>query len=93
MEPKFTSGLKPNSCVFSTSSEVEGFIIYSVSLYTLAARKLKLSMMPTFSTLLTVVISMFLISHGWRSLAGYSPWGCKESDTTERLHFTYIIIK
>ena len=24
-------------------------------------------------------------SHGWRSLAGYSPWGCKESDTTERL--------
>ena len=24
-------------------------------------------------------------SHGWRSLVGYSPWGCKESDTTERL--------
>ena len=23
--------------------------------------------------------------HGWRSLIGYSPWGCKESDTTERL--------
>ena len=23
-----------------------------------------------------------------RSLVGYSPWGCKESDTTERLHFT-----
>ena len=21
-------------------------------------------------------------SHGQRSLAGYSPWGCKESDTT-----------
>ena len=73
MEPKFTSGLKPNSSVFSTSSEVEGFIIYYVSLYTLAARKLKLSMMPTFSTLLTMVISMFLISHGWRSLVGNSP--------------------
>ena len=26
-------------------------------------------------------------SHGLRSLVGYSPWGCKESDTTERLHF------
>ena len=26
-------------------------------------------------------------SHGGRSLVGYSPWGCKESDTTERLHF------
>ena len=25
--------------------------------------------------------------HGRRSLAGYSSWGCKESDTTERLHF------
>ena len=25
------------------------------------------------------------LSHGWRSLAGYSPWGCKESDTTEQL--------
>ena len=24
--------------------------------------------------------------HGWRSLAGYSPWGFKESDTTEQLH-------
>ena len=27
-------------------------------------------------------------SHGWRSLAGYSPWGRKESDTPERHHFT-----
>ena len=26
-------------------------------------------------------------SHGRRSLAGCSPWGRKESDTTERLHF------
>ena len=25
-------------------------------------------------------------SHGPRSLAGYSPWGRKESDTTERPH-------
>ena len=24
-------------------------------------------------------------SHGQRSLAGYSPWGCRESDTTEQL--------
>ena len=26
-------------------------------------------------------------SHGWRSLIGYSPWGHKELDMTERLHF------
>ena len=25
-------------------------------------------------------------SHGWRSLVSCSPWGCKELDTTERLH-------
>ena len=30
-------------------------------------------------------------SHGQRSLSGYSPWGCKESDTTEQLTFHYII--
>ena len=29
-------------------------------------------------------------SHGQRSLVGYSPWGRKESDTTERLHFTPV---
>ena len=27
-------------------------------------------------------------SHGQRSLASYSPWGHKESDTTERLTFS-----
>ena len=27
--------------------------------------------------------------HGRRSLIGYSPWGHKESDTTERLHFHF----
>ena len=26
-------------------------------------------------------------SHGQRSLVGYSPWGYKELNTTERLHF------
>ena len=29
-------------------------------------------------------------SHGQRSLIGYSPWGRKESDTTERLHFEIL---
>ena len=28
-------------------------------------------------------------SHGQRSLVGYSPWGRKESDTTEQLTHTY----
>ena len=29
-------------------------------------------------------------SHGQRSLVGCSPWGRKESDTTERLHFSAL---
>ena len=28
-------------------------------------------------------------SHGRRSLVGYSPQGCKESDTTERLYYYF----
>ena len=28
-------------------------------------------------------------SHGWRSLESYSPWGCKELDMTEWLHFYF----
>jgi len=31
-------------------------------------------------------------SHGQRSLIGYSPWGHKESDRTERLHFHFLIL-
>ena len=32
--------------------------------------------------------------HGQRSLAGYSPWGCRESDTTDQLsmHTTPVYI-
>ena len=31
-------------------------------------------------------------SHGQRSLAGYSPWGCEGLHTTERLTHTPIFI-
>ena len=30
-------------------------------------------------------------SHGQRSLVGCSPWGCKELDMTERLHFHFSL--
>ena len=30
--------------------------------------------------------------HGQRILAGYSPWGCKDLDTTEQLHVLENII-
>ena len=29
-------------------------------------------------------------SRGWSSLEGYSLWGRKESDTTERVHFSFM---
>ena len=29
-------------------------------------------------------------SHGQRNLEGYSPWGCEESDMTERLRIQHI---
>ena len=32
-------------------------------------------------------------SHGPRSLVGFSPWGHKESDMTERLHFSFPKLK
>ena len=30
--------------------------------------------------------------HEQRSLVGYSPWGCKESDTTERISLSFVYI-
>ena len=32
-----------------------------------------------------------IVLAGWRSLVGCSPWGCEESDTTERLHFDFSL--
>ena len=29
--------------------------------------------------------------HGWKTLVGYSPWGLKQSDMTERLHFLFFL--
>ena len=31
-------------------------------------------------------------SHGWRSLVVYSPWGCKESDTTEQHRVRFSLL-
>ena len=31
------------------------------------------------------------VSHGWRSLEGCSPWGRWGLDTTERLHFYFLL--
>ena len=38
---------------------------------------------PSLCILITSTLFLPGESHGQRSLAGYSPWGCKESDMTE----------
>ena len=45
----------------------------------------------SFIDLMCLQLTLVLLhgkSHGQRSLVGCSPWGCKESDTTEWLHFS-----
>ena len=44
------------------------------------------------NSMYTLQIPVLLLgeSHGQRSLAGYSPWGCKASDTTKQLS-THIL--
>ena len=32
-------------------------------------------------------------SHGQKSLVGYSPWGRKKLDMTERLHFQFRLLE
>ena len=32
-------------------------------------------------------------SHGWRNLVGYGPWGPKELDVTEHLHFLSFFLQ
>ena len=32
-----------------------------------------------------------VVIYGWRSLVGCSPWGREESDTTEQLHFHFLL--
>ena len=41
--------------------------------------------MPWRGEWLPTIVFLPEKSHGWRSLAGYSPWGCRESDRTEKL--------
>ena len=44
-----------------------------------------------FETLYPTLVLLPGKSHGQRSLVGFSPWGRKELDTTERLHFHFSL--
>ena len=48
---------------------------------------------PLEKEMATHLVSLPGKSHGQRNLAGYSPWGCKESDTFEWLYLlTYFLL-
>ena len=38
-------------------------------------------------------VSILAREISWKEMAGYSPWGCKESDTTERLSTITLYVK
>ena len=87
--------LKENPVVIKSSHEMPAVLCPSFA-------HLQLAVLPTFISFklfLLAFISVFkwqptpvLLpgeSHGRRSLVGYSPWGRKELDMTERLHFHF----
>ena len=45
---------------------------------------------PLEKEMVTTPVCLPRESHGQRSLVGYSPWGKKELDMTEQLHFTSL---
>ena len=45
---------------------------------------------PLEKEMATTPVSLPGESHEWRSLVGYSPWGCKELDMTKRLLSLYL---
>ena len=57
---------------------------YNRTIVFLYRRSLEKAMAPHSSTLAWKI-------HGRRSLVGCSPWGRKELDTTERLHFQFSL--
>ena len=68
-----------------SNKEEEVWVIWGRVVYKLGLRgELEKAMAPT-------PVLLPGKSHGQRSLAGCSPWGREESDTTERLHFHFSL--
>ena len=63
-----------------------GFLSLETSLVAQTVKRLP-AMQETWVQSLGQEVLLSGKSHGWRSLVGYSSWGRKDSDTTERLHF------
>ena len=68
-----------------TGSKLEKEYIKDVYCHPAYLTYMEKAMAPHSSTLLPGK------SHGRGSVAGFSPWGCWESDTTEQLHFHFSL--
>ena len=85
------STLYPRSVLFGDGGVGKGVIVQLLPLERRAAQKwmgIKITTLPARRRQwqLTPVLLPGKF-HGWRSLVDYSPWGRKELDTTEWLHF------
>ena len=62
--------------------------------YRTTAKTIALTIQTFVSKVIYLLFNTVLLpgkSHGRRSLAGCSPWGREDSDTTERLHFHFSL--
>ena len=74
--------IKVSTCYFSASNRFFFFLIIKCNQLWNICRRWQWHPTPVLSP---------GKSHGRRSLVGCSPWGCLESDTTERLHFHFSL--
>ena len=72
-------------CIFSPTSNIQKFLRIHLLTSTWCPQTWILQLWNPTPVLLPGK------SHGQRSLVGCSPWGRKESDTTERLHFDFSL--
>ena len=79
--PSPTPGVHPNSCSLVAQTVKHLPTMWETWVQSLGREGLLKKEMATHSRIIAWKIPL------QRSLVGYSPWGCKESDTTERFHF------
>ena len=68
-----------------------GFFLLLLTGISIQGRNLGRFLSPSEQAMATHSSTLARKSHGRRSLVGCSPWGRKESDTTEQLHFLSLL--
>ena len=83
---------EPKACILNTYA-VLGFLVAQTVNHPLAMQETRVPFLgqedPLENEIETTPVLLPGKFHGWSSLVGYSPRGCKESDMTERFHFHF----